>query len=76
MRELKEHLSDLLDQVKSGDEVLIMANEKVLAKMIPFVEADKSEKKVVEDLKPLAGQWLAEHSIPTEDVAEEMYWRR
>jgi prevent-host-death family protein len=53
VRELKDHLSECLRRAKSGEEIVVTAHNKPLARLMPLEDEAKTEDEAIKALRAL-----------------------
>ncbi|MBI4327297.1 MAG: type II toxin-antitoxin system Phd/YefM family antitoxin [Chloroflexi bacterium] len=74
-QELAKRLSEFLDEVKAGHEVLVLRGQEPVARLVPITRPLRSHRRSALHLTPLPGRWTGEAVLRSGDLAEEMFAR-
>jgi antitoxin (DNA-binding transcriptional repressor) of toxin-antitoxin stability system len=75
INEFSKHLQAYLDEVKAGNEVLVLQDQKAVARLVPTEKFTPSERRSLRHLVPLSGEWKGEEVLKSSALAEEMFSR-
>lgn len=73
--ELAKHLTEFLDEVKAGNEVLVTSGAKPVARLVPVQSQSQPRRRSIRGLRPLPGKWMGETVLKSGDLADEMFAR-
>lgn len=71
-RELAKHLTQFLDEVKAGNEVLVTSDAKPVARLVPVQSRSRPRRRSIRSLRPLPGKWTGETVLKSGELFSEL----
>jgi antitoxin (DNA-binding transcriptional repressor) of toxin-antitoxin stability system len=71
--ELARRLMEFLDEVNAGNEILVLREDKPVARLIAVAGVPRADGRSIRHLAPLDGKWTGEAILRSGDLADEMF---
>jgi antitoxin (DNA-binding transcriptional repressor) of toxin-antitoxin stability system len=74
--DLAARFSEFLDDVRAGNDVLLMRGEQPIARLIPVNSEPSNAERTIQNLKTFRGSWKGERVVKSGDIADEIFTGR